>query len=257
MKFIAGAATNIGTTKSVNQDSMTLRIGSCNNRDIAMVILCDGMGGLQNGEVASSMTINKFIEWSDNRLPELMAEYSDFAEIKADWDKLLNDLNNELYSYGQENRVNLGTTISGILIIDDSYLIVNVGDSRTYSLKDSIVQITEDQSVMAREIKLGRITPEQALTDPRRNVLLQCIGATANLEIEYYEGKVKLGQAFLVCSDGLRHMVNEEELYEHLKPNNMENETDIDNGLNTLIVLNMERNETDNITAAYIKAVQE
>ncbi len=255
MRFVASAATDVGTTKSVNQDSMTLRLGSCCEKDVAMLILCDGMGGLQRGEVASAMTVNKFKEWSDKRLPLIVPKENLFDEIKSDWDKLLNELNDELYTFGQANRENLGTTISGIIIIDNQYLIVNVGDSRTYMLDKEITQITEDQSVVAREIKMGRLTLEQAKVDPRRNVLLECIGATSNLEIEYYTGVVQTGQGFLVCSDGLRHMVSDEELFEHLNPVSMNTEEDITNALNTLIKLNMERKETDNITAAFVKVV--
>ncbi len=255
MRFIVNAATDVGITKNVNQDSLTLRIGTCCEKNIAMVILCDGMGGLQRGEVASAKTVNKFKEWSDRRLPIIISEENLFDAIKRDWDQLVNELNDELYTYGQSNRENLGTTLSGILIIDNQYLIINVGDSRVYGLDKSITQITEDQSVVAREIKMGRLTPEQAKVDPRRNVLLYCIGATKDLEIEYYTGNIESGQGFLICSDGLRHMVTEEELFQYLNPINMNTEENIAEGLNQLIKLNIERKETDNITAAFVKVV--
>ncbi|MEE0863261.1 MAG: protein phosphatase 2C domain-containing protein [Lachnospiraceae bacterium] len=255
MGFIVGAATDIGTTKSVNQDSMSIRIGQCKEKAIALAILCDGMGGLQKGEIASAMTIQRFIEWSDNRMPDIVCEDNIWELVENDWKTLLEEANEELYKYGQDNHVNLGTTVTGILIVDGEYMVVNVGDSRTYMLNEDIIQITEDQSLMAREVKLGRLTEEQAILDPRRNVLLQCVGATPNIEIEFYIGVVKAGQSFLVCSDGLRHMVSNDELNSLLNPSILKTETDINNALNSVIKLNMDRNETDNITAGYIKVV--
>ena len=255
MGFIAGAATDVGTTKSVNQDSLSIRVGQCKGKKIALAILCDGMGGLQKGEIASSMTTQRFIDWSDNRMPDIICDDNVWQLVEDDWKKMLEDTNEELYQHGQDNHVNLGTTITGVLIVDNEYMAVNVGDSRTYMLENGIVQITEDQSLMAREVKLGRLTEEQAAIDPRRNVLLQCVGATPNIEIEFYKGEVKSGQSFLVCSDGLRHMVSSEELNSLLNPSILQTETDINNALNYVIKLNMDRNETDNITAGYIKVV--
>lgn len=255
MRFLTGAATDIGTTKTVNQDSLAIRVGQCKGKAVAMAILCDGMGGLQKGEVASAMTIDRFIKWSDNKMGSIICENNVWELIEKDWKELLESMNSELYHYGQEHHVNLGTTVTGILIIDNEYMIVNVGDSRTYMLDDNIVQISEDQSLMAREIKLGRLTEEQAAVDPRRNVLLQCVGATANIEIEYYKGEVNSGQGFLVCSDGLRHMVSNDELYSLLRPTLFSTEDDICIALKNVIRLNMDRKETDNITAGYIKVV--
>lgn len=255
MGFIVGASTDVGTTKNVNQDSMSIRVGQCKGKTIALAILCDGMGGLQKGEIASAMTTQKFIDWSDNRMPDIVCEDNKWQMVEEDWKVLLESINEELYQYGQSNHVNLGTTVTGILIVDNEYIAVNVGDSRTYMLEDNIVQITEDQSLMAREVKLGRLTEEQAALDPRRNVLLQCVGATSNIEIEYYKGETKPGQAFLVCSDGLRHMVTGEEIYEILTPYKLHSEEEINKALSYVIKLNMDRNETDNITAGYIKVV--
>ncbi|MBQ2745329.1 MAG: serine/threonine-protein phosphatase [Lachnospiraceae bacterium] len=260
MRFLAGAATHIGTTKNTNQDSLTIKLGRCGNKNIAMAVLCDGMGGLQRGEVASGLTVRKFSEWLEGYLPAIIKEEKEgmvFDKIQSQWNMLLEEINHKLNNYGKENRVNVGTTITAILIIDDEYVIANVGDSRTYLLGENISQITEDQSLIAREIKCGRLTEEQAKTDPRRNVLFQCIGATPNLEIEYYRGKVCEGDGVLLCSDGFRHMVSSDELFVWMNPKHTDSEEIIENKLSQLIRINMDRGETDNITAAYIKVSQE
>lgn len=255
MKCIFGVSTDVGIKKKINQDSITVRIGNCNGRRVTMSILCDGMGGLQQGEVASATIIQRFIKWSDSELVNIIDRDNYLNLVEKQWKELLERINQELYQYGKDNETNLGSTITGVLVVDDQYIIVNVGDSRTYILDEEIYQITEDQSLMAREIKLGRLTEEQAAVDPRRNVLLQCVGATENIEIEFYHGVICKGQAFLLCSDGFRHMVDDEEIFEYLNPVNMNSDTYIEETLNELVRINMERQETDNITAAYIKFV--
>lgn len=255
MKCIFGVSTDIGIKKKINQDSITVRTGTCNGKNVTMAILCDGMGGLQLGEVASATIINRFIEWSDVNLSDIVERLDMIEEVEHQWQELLEDLNEKLYIYGQENGTNLGSTITGVLVVENQYVVVNVGDSRTYILDDEIYQITDDQSLMAREIKMGRLTVEQAAVDPRRNVLLQCVGATKNIEIEFYNGVMCNGQALLLCSDGFRHMVNDEEIFNYMNPINMNDEQIIEETLDELVRMNMERQETDNITAAYIKFV--
>ena len=257
MKYIVGASTDIGTTKSTNQDSLIVKAGRCQDKNVILAVLCDGMGGLQKGELASAITVDRFSKWLTERLPVMLKQQHIFENVREEWDRLLNSLNNKFNEYGRANSVNIGTTVTGILIIENQYLIVNVGDSRTYLLSENITQITEDQSLVAQEIRQGRLTEEQAKNDPRRNVLFQCIGATPSLEIEYYRGNVSGGMGFLLCSDGLRHMVSAEEIFNCLNPVFMSSEEIIKERLDGLVGVNMERGETDNITAAYIKVVHE
>lgn len=87
-----------------------------------------------------------------------------------------------------------------------------VGDTRAYELGTVITQLTEDQSYVAREVKRGNMTPEQARIDSRRNVLLQCIGASAQVMPEIKRGMIKSGNSYLLCSDGFRHELTEDEM---------------------------------------------
>lgn len=255
MSYIVGAATDIGLVKTTNQDSLVIKSGKCNAKEVVLAVLCDGMGGLNKGELASAETVRRFSKWAEWRLPEIIEQSAMFELIKDDWNAMVVDINQQLYIYGQENHTNLGTTITGIVIIDNEYLIINVGDSRTYILDEDIYQLTEDQSLIAREVKLGRITEEQAKTDPRKNVLLQCVGATEDIQVEFYDGKLAPGQGVLLCSDGLRHVVSDVEIYSYLRPENMNTEEVITRTLKQLIALNIARKESDNITAAFIKVV--
>lgn len=255
MEYIVGSATDIGISKPTNQDSYTIKLAKAMNKKVAMCIVCDGMGGLEKGEVASAYLIDIFSNWFTRQLPSIIHSENVFDTVKNQWEKLLVQANVKLNAYGQEHRINLGSTVTGILLIDNKYLIVNVGDSRTYQLKDRVVQVTEDQSLIAREVKLGRLTPEQALNDPRRNVLLQCVGAVPNIEVEFYTGIAEAGEEFLLCTDGFRHMISEDEMYNALNPKDMNSEEVITDRIKKLIKINMERAESDNITAVMIKLI--
>lgn len=90
---------------------------------------------------------------------------------------------------------------------EGKYFIAQSGDFRAYEIGDEIKQITEDQSFVAREIKRGSMTKEQALIDPRRNVLLQCIGASKTVGPAFYEGEVKEPKGFILCSGGFNPMI--------------------------------------------------
>lgn len=255
MDFLCGAATDIGTSKKTNQDSLLIKIGNCSENDIALAILCDGMGGLDKGEIASAYVIGEFNKWISNRFPIIINETDCLKKVKADWSNMLIEINDTLYFYGKNHKINMGTTLTGLLIINDKCLIVNVGDSRTYLLNNTIEQISEDQSLIAKEIKLGKLSPQQALTDPRKNVLLQCIGVTSDIKPEFYEKEVTINDEYLLCSDGFIHMVSEKEIFEMLSPDNISDENDINTILDKIIKINIERNETDNITAAVIKII--
>ena len=215
-----------------------------------MAVLCDGMGGLSKGELASATVVQGFSDWFMKTLP-----YTDgkVSLIKEQWENLIVNLNGKIWNYGKKHEVELGTTLTVILLIDyKQYIIAQVGDSRTYRIDSALVQLTEDQSFVAREIKRGNMTEEEALTDPRRNVLLQCIGASQNVKPDFVEGKVENESSFLLCSDGFWHKITELEIYQALSNSKWNSKGQIEEKLHQLIQLNMKRGETDNITVIYI-----
>lgn len=255
MKYFFGAGTNIGPKKSTNQDSYLVKIAQYKDKDIAMAILCDGMGGLDRGEFASAFIVNEFSEWFDKEIEKILDERDFIENIAKQWKRKLEELNYRLLEYGKRNSVTLGSTITGIILINGRFLIVNIGDSRTYMINSNINQITEDQSLVAREVRMGRMSSIEAELDPRRSVLLQCIGAVKTIEVEFYMGQAIPGDEFLLCSDGFRHKITNEEMLDELHPLKMKDETSIDEAIEKLININLDRRETDNITAILLKAV--
>ena len=255
MEYFFGAGTNIGPKKSTNQDSYLVKIAHYKDKDIAMAILCDGMGGLDRGELASAFIVNEFSEWFDKEITKILDDRDIIENIAKQWKRKLEELNYRLMEYGKRNSVTLGSTITGIIIINGRFLIVNVGDSRTYMINSIINQITEDQSLVAREVRMGRMSSIEAELDPRRSVLLQCLGAVKNIDVEFYMGQAIPEDEFLLCSDGFRHKISNEEILDKLHPSKMKDESCIDNAIDELINLNLNRLETDNITAILIKAM--
>ena len=90
------------------------------------------------------------------------------------------------------------------------------------SLHDSVRILTKDQTFVAREIAAGRMTPEEAKTDPRRSVLLQCVGASAEVRPDFLKGKLQKDAIYLICSDGFRHQISEQEIMDKLGPKCMQ-----------------------------------
>lgn len=245
--------TDVGIKKKTNQDSILLKGGAAEKEELLLAVICDGMGGMEKGELASATVVRAFSDWFENDYMNSSMTVSD-EMIKKQWQDILEDVNSRLITYGKENQLQLGTTVSAILLKDNGqYVFGHVGDTRIYTLSDTLQQLTEDHTFIAREIKRGNMTPESAKKDNRRNVLLQCIGVNEFFEPQYENGRLAHGTALLLCSDGFRHMLSEDEIYESLNPHKNLDEAQIKEKLREMIEWNKQRMETDNISAIYIK----
>ena len=125
------------------------------------------------------------------------------------------------------------------------------------AISNQVYQLTKDQSLVQQQIDLGRVRPEDAERHPQRNVLLQCIGASEEVLPDFYRGTVLPGTLFLLCSDGFRHEISEQELFMQLNPSGLVNEEKMKERLVYLTELVKSRMEMDNISAVAIKAAQE
>lgn len=255
MDFMTGTFTDVGTRKKTNQDSMLVLQASSKKGNILFASMCDGMGGLAKGEVASCAMVRALEKWFAERLPELLLEGFDTETLWMEWGDLVRLTSQKISAYGSRLRVELGTTCSSILIIDHDYYIMNVGDSRVYLLSDNIYQLTKDQTYVQREVDAGRMTYEQSLVDPHRSVLLQCIGASRYVEPEFSYGQTVPGQVFLLCCDGFRHVITPQEFYQELKPKTVNSRKVMEKKLEKLTRLNIERGEDDNISAILVKTL--
>lgn len=252
MKFCAIADTDIGISKDTNQDSVLIKKADTKYGEIVLAVICDGMGGLAKGEVASATVVRVFDSWFEEELPGEISGM-DLNIIGNKWELMLKDLNLKILEYGKKSGENMGTTFTGILMFGDKYLIGHVGDTRIYHISAKVRQITEDQTVVAKAVKMGEITKEQAKNDRRKNMLLQCIGASKVVTPQIVKGDIEKGM-YMICSDGFRHQITEEEIYESLNPANMVNKQAMHSNVLYLIDLVKKRKEKDNISVVLIKA---
>lgn len=253
MNFIVAATTDIGLTKSTNQDSYNVRVFSTKQGKIVLAVLCDGMGGLSKGEVASASLVNAFGRWADHKLPALCETEITDAAIRSDWVGIATEYNEKIKAYAASCGTNMGTTVTVLMLTGTRYYIMNVGDTRAYEIANSVTVLTKDQTVVAREVELGHLTPEEAERDSRRSVLLQCIGASDKVYPDMFFGDTKLNAVYMLCSDGFRHEITKEEIYQYLNPSVMIDVNGMKQNMDALIDLNKQRQERDNISVISVR----
>ncbi len=253
MNFIVSATTDIGLTKSTNQDSFNVRVFNTQQGKVVLAVLCDGMGGLSKGEVASASLVNAFCKWADNKLPALCEKEIEDSDIRNDWVGIATEYNEKIKAYAASCGTNMGTTLTALLLTPNRYYIINVGDTRAYEIADSVTVLTKDQTVVAREVELGNLTPEEAETDARRSVLLQCIGASDVVYPDMFFGQTKKDAVYMLCSDGFRHEITADEIYQYLNPGVMVDADGMKQNMDALIDINKQRQERDNISVVSVR----
>ncbi len=267
--YTVAAQTDIGITKNVNQDSLTVKVANTSYGEAALAVLCDGMGGLEQGEVASAVVVRAYEQWFLKAFPLALDESDgkiDVWWLQNNWADSANDCNARILDYSRERRTTMGTTLTVLLLFGENFYISHVGDCRVYHMTDFgdiMKQVTTDQTYVEREVALGHMTPEQAKNDSRRNVLLQCIGTVRQVEPDFIVGQYKQNDSFLLCSDGFRHQLSAKEIYDycHLALQDVdwfveyrqENSRLMSVQLKYLIEQNKKRMEKDNISAILIK----
>lgn len=253
MYFISAYHTDIGTQKTSNQDSLLLQHADSDWGPSVLAVICDGLGGLDKGEVASAAVVCAFSDWFQDEFPQILMRGCNSRELLESWSAIVSRMNTSIANYGDTRGISLGTTLEALLLAGGKYYIFHVGDCRVYLKDKSFCQITKDQTYVQQQIDAGMMTPEQARQDPQRNMLLQCIGASKYIQPAFQEGELTVGQDFLICSDGFRHMVTAEEISERLRLPGRFGEKEMKERLVQLTELCKRRGETDNITSIWIR----
>ena len=253
MAYIAAYHTDVGITKKTNQDSLAIKAVNTDFGQVIFAVVCDGMGGLEKGELASKEVVTAFSAWFDTEIAKLVgASGIDKELLYKQWESIIQTQNKRIGEYGQKHGIMLGTTITAILLHGTRYYTVHVGDSRIYKISNRVGMLTKDQTVVEREIDAGRLAPEQAEFDPRRSVLLQCVGASKSVVPDMAEGTIDKKSVYLVCSDGFRHQITDEELMEFERADSEKAMRDVCVRLTELI---KKRKETDNISVIVIREI--
>lgn len=251
MRYVAIAESDIGIGKKENQDSVLMKHAICGSYEVLMAVVCDGMGGLSKGELASATVVRVFDEWFVKELPQELERF-DANVIGGKWSLMLKELNSRIREYGQEYGERLGTTFTGVLFVNEQLVAVHVGDTRLYHIAKAVRQITEDHTYVAREVLNGRLTSEQARMDKHRHALLQCVGASKIIEPQIVCEEVEQG-VYMICSDGFRNRMGENELAESFVMNKIKNEKQMRTKVGQLIKAVRRRGEKDDISVILIK----
>ena len=193
--------------RSGNEDSYLMLA------DRGIFIVADGMGGHAAGEVASEMAVQILQrELTDLRnIDDGPAGERVMGALKRA-NKAIHDR-----TIAEVDKQGMGTTASVLIVAGHRYLIGQVGDSRIYLLRDGALrQLTKDHSYVQEQVDAGFLTPEQARYHPYSNVITRCVGASPEVEPDVYTGEVRVGDLFLVASDGLTGMVDDRRLQQLL-----------------------------------------
>ncbi len=199
------AVTDVGMVRQVNQDYVYTTdnpIGPLDN----LFVVADGMGGHQAGDYASKYTVETVIrELKSSNIDD--AEKALVSAIKVANREIIKKANQDPELKG------MGTTIVVATIVNQMMYFANVGDSRLYLINQGITQLTKDHSLVEEMVRLGGIKPEEAKYHPDKNIITRAIGAKDDVEVDFYEHRLKKGDIILMCTDGLSNMVEDDELF--------------------------------------------
>lgn len=230
--------TDIGRVRLVNEDRAAVQ---SELNGLSLAIVADGMGGHQAGDVASTMAIDSIkasLQTIHSKMP--------LDECKKRLRLAIEKANETIFDFAsnRENYYGMGTTVVVTIASQELLLIGHVGDSRAYKINgESIVQLTEDHSLVNELVKSGQITPEEASRHPRRNWVLRALGTEPEIDVDIYEYPWKQGEIVLLCTDGLSGLLEDKTIW-----NLVNAETDLEVAARQLIHTALDAGGDDNVT---------
>ena len=251
-RYRCAARTDVGMKREHNEDSFLV------NEDLGLYVVCDGMGGHAGGETASRLAVQTIER-------ELLS-----AKLRADdpfaSDKSLEDtplagalreaIEGACAAVFRTSRANpelagMGTTCISLLIHGEKALVGHVGDSRAYLVRDGDVhQLSEDHSLVNEQVRAGLLTEEEARHSRLKNIITRSVGFEEDVLVDVMGLQTRPGDRFLLCSDGLSNLIENDEIGDHLRQNPFEEVPQ------KLIQLANERGGDDNITAVAVERVE-
>lgn len=237
-------ATDIGPVRHSNQDACRCGLFS---DDSAWAVVCDGMGGANGGNVASTIAVERIEEHLKNGFTERMSQGS----IKSLMINAISRANTAIYETAKKKAElrGMGTTAVVLLADQDRLHVVHVGDSRAY-LKNSsgLDQITMDHSYVQDLVNFGQITKEQARTHPRRNIITRVLGVHDTVSADYSVWDFHTGDMALACTDGLTGYMEDGLLEEYMEKHGRNGDVLVEE----LIQFAVDNGGSDNITIAVV-----
>ena len=250
MQLQTWAATDIGQTRKVNEDSYLLA------PDLGLVAVADGMGGFQRGDVASGLAVNVLKETvvAHRELLELFRRSPTDANrgsVRAMLEMAFQRACEEIHEASQAiagEGGRMGTTLDVLLVVGTSAFIAHVGDSRIYLLRGGEAhQLTEDHSLVQQQLREGIITPEEAKKARFKNVITRALGAFPSVLVDSLTFELDRGDKLILCTDGLHRYVGHRELAFLLGNHG-------DDAVSRMVDMANQRGGRDNITAVVASA---
>lgn len=208
MPFEFYSATDTGRARNNNEDSVAVDPAS------ALVVLADGMGGYNAGEVASQMATS-FISTELGRWLTEAASNATDADVRRAMDICVDNANRAIFNAANTNPryAGMGTTLVLAVFRDEGLLLGHVGDSRAYRLRNGqLSQITRDHSLLQEQLDAGLLTPEEAVFSSNKNLVTRAVGVEDAVMLELHQHEVQPGDVYLMCSDGLSDMLDDDAL---------------------------------------------
>lgn len=204
---------DVGLLRDHNEDAVASDI------EVGLLVLADGMGGYKAGEVASEIAVLTILAELKEAMLGLRPGQMDALfgmEVESQLIRDAVDIANEsIYTISQvvPHCEGMGTTLVLGLFTDNKFLVGHIGDSRAYRLRKSeLRRITEDHSLLQEQLNLGLITPEEARFSNNKNLVTRALGVDPTVELELHEHEVEVGDLYLLCSDGLTDVAEDEEI---------------------------------------------
>jgi Serine/threonine protein phosphatase len=237
--------TDVGRMRAHNEDATYL------DPELRILVLADGMGGYQAGEVASELAVKVIAETCrEGMMSEAaLAKIDPDAGISVAMRQLqlaIEKANNRIcaLAHGKPELAGMGTTIVAARFYDGRVGIAHVGDSRCYRLRDrELTQLTQDHSYVQEQVEKGLMTAEEAAHSQKKNLITRALGINSLARADTQEFRTRAGDIFMLCSDGLSDMVEHDTIAQVLRE-----ESDLERAADCLVRLANEAGGRDNIS---------
>lgn len=241
-----------GKLRKRNEDTIASDVS------IGLAVLADGMGGYNAGDVASQMAVLTITADLKTKFKHAIQENQliDTSNIKSHLVNAVNTANNAIFQVSREQAqcAGMGTTLVLSVFIDNKIVIGHIGDSRAYLFRNhDLTQLTNDHSVLQEQLDSGLLTAEQAKFVTYKNFVTRALGVESEVDLELSTFDVAIGDIYLLCSDGLTEMVEDDEIRTTL----IENRENLAHAANTLVQKANQHGGKDNISVILIEVLAE
>lgn len=241
-----------GRHRTKNEDACCLKVASAPYGEAVMAVICDGVGGMSQGELASSTVVREFAAWFDEESQDFASSpdlHGRMEKTLASWERLLTKVNDSLRTYGGRASMTVATTFTGVFAYGGTYLVGQVGDSRLYVAgSHGFEQVTQDQTLVARMVERGELTPDEARNHPCQNVILQAVGAAEELCPVFATGSYSDDDLFVLCTDGVYKTIGTQRIADVFRLRGSDEDDALRAACKELIADAMTAGERDNLS---------